>query len=165
MTSLTPAVALALFVASAAAIAADTVYKTVDPDGTVRYSDKPPDTGRTAGTLEFRHLPSSPLSESVLRFRAEMEKQISARAREATEPRRGEVRLFTAQWCPHCRRAKADLTKRGISYTEYDIETKDGMTAFIQASGRSVPLLVTSGARLVGYSEASYGSVFAPSNR
>lgn len=159
------ALAIALVMASAPAIGADTVYKIVDPDGTVRYSDKPPDVGRPADTLEFRHLPSSPLPESVLRFRAEMEKRISARAAEYRAPQRGEVRLFTAQWCPHCKRAKADLAKRGVTYAEYDIDTPDGMAAFIQASGRSVPMLVTSSTSVVGYSERSYGRIFSSATK
>jgi glutaredoxin len=161
MSNFQRSIALALVVMSAPAIGADTVYKVIEPDGTVRYSDQPPGAGRPADTLEFRHLPSSPLPDSVLRFRAEMEKRISARAAQSRDPQRGEVRLFTAQWCPHCKRAKADLAKRGVSYTEYDIETPDGMAAFIQASGRSVPLLITSGARVVGYSGASYDRILS----
>lgn len=153
-------IALALLVVLAPAKGADTVYKVVEPDGTVRYSDQPPG-GGAADTLEFRHLPSSPLPDSVLRFRAEMERRISARAAQSRDLQRGEVRLFTAQWCPHCKRAKADLAKRGVSYTEFDIETADGMAAFIQASGRSVPLLVTSGGKVVGYSVGSYERILA----
>ena len=152
-------IALALLVVLAPAKGADTVYKVVEPDGTVRYSDQPP--GSAADTLELRRLPSSPLPDSVPRFRAEMERRISARAAQSRELQRGEVRLLTTQWCPHCKRAKADLAKRGVSYTEFDIETADGMAAFIQASGRSVPLLVTSGGKVVGYSVGSYERILA----
>lgn len=140
---------------------ADTVYKIVDPDGTVRYSDRPPAAGRPADTFEFRHQPFSPLPESVLAFRAEMERSIRARAAEYRQPQRGEAQLFTATWCPHCKRAKADLARRGVTYREYDIDTPGGMAAFIQASGRAVPLLVTQGARVQGYSESSYDRILA----
>lgn len=158
-------VALVVVFASVPALGADTVYKIVDPDGTVRYSDQPPAMGRPADTLEFRHLPSSPLPESVLAFRAEMEKKISARAAEYRQPQRGEVRLFTATWCPHCKRAKADLARRGVTYSEYDIDTSDGMAAFIQASGRAVPLLVTGSARVLGYSEGGYDKILTPARK
>jgi glutaredoxin len=151
--------------ASAGAFAADTVYKIVDPDGTVRYSDKPPATGSAANTLEFRHLPSSPLPDSVVRFRAEMEKRIQARAAAYREPQGAEVRLFSAQWCPHCKRAKSDLARRGVTYTEYDIDTPEGMAAFIRASGRSVPLLVTGSGRVQGYSEGSYDRILAATRK
>ena len=140
---------------------ADTVHKFVDPDGTVRYTDTPPTSGGASEMLEFRHLPSSPLSDSSLRFRADIEKRISTRAAEYRDPQRGEVRLFSAQWCPHCKRAKATHATQQIRYTEYDIDTPDGMAAFIRASGRSVPLLITSRARVAGYSDASYDRILA----
>jgi len=146
---------------STGALGADTVYKVVDDDGTVRYTDTPPTGSRVTDTLEFRHLPSSPLSESTLRFRADIEKRISARAAQYREPQQGEVRLFSAEWCPHCKRAKAALAKQRISYIEYNIDTPDGMAAFIRASGRSVPLLVTSRGRVAGYSDASYDRILA----
>jgi glutaredoxin len=78
---------------------------------------------------------------------------------------RGEVRLFTAARCPHCKRAKADLAKRGVTNSEYDIDTPDGMAAFIQASGRAVPLLVTDSARVLGYSEGSYDKTLASARK
>jgi glutaredoxin len=158
-------VALLLAATVLPALGADTVYKVTDPDGTVRYSDQPPAGRAAATTLEFRHLPSSPLPESVLRFRAEIERRISARSAEHRSPQRGEVWLFTAQWCPHCKRAKADLARRAVAYAEYDIDTADGMAAFIQASGRSVPLLVTSTARVSGYSDSGYERALSPSQR
>lgn len=98
-----------------------------DPASIKTYGS--PAVGAPTGTLEFRHLPSSALPDSVLRFRVEMEKRIQARAAEYREPQRGEVRLFTAQWCPYCKRAKTDLAKRGLAYTEYDIDTPEGMAA------------------------------------
>jgi glutaredoxin len=165
MSTFRGSLALSVALASVPALGADTVYKVVDPDGTVRYSDQPPAMGRLTDTLEFRHLPSSPLPESVLAFRAEIEKRISARAAGHRQPQRGEIRLFTARWCPHCKRAKADLARRGVTYSEYDIDTPDGMAAFILASGRAVPLLVTSSARVLGYSESSYERLLASARK
>lgn len=165
MSTFRGSVALLVIFASVPAIGADTVYKIVDPDGTVRYSDQPPAVGRPADTLEFRHLPSSPLPASVLAFRAEMEKRLSTRAAEFRQPQRGEVRLFTAVWCPHCKRAKADLAKRGVTYLEDDIDTPDGNAAFIQVSGRAVPLLVAGSERVLGYSEGSYDKILASARK
>ncbi|MEN3142226.1 glutaredoxin domain-containing protein [Ochrobactrum sp. WV_118_8] len=33
-----------------------------------------------------------------------------------------EVLLYVTSWCPYCRRAKALLTKKGVAFTEVDIE-------------------------------------------
>lgn len=149
--------AIAAGVFASQVLAADTVYKAIGPDGSVIYSDKPPVVG-SADKLEFHNLPASPLPESVLKFRAQIEKTLKARMESLQPPRGMEVRLFTAKWCPHCRRAKSYMRQRGIVFTEYDIETPDGMAAFVQVSesGKSVPLLVTSSGRLLGYSEMGY---------
>ena len=162
--SLALSTVVALAFASASALAADTVYKVVQPDGSVVYSDRPPAAGKS-DILEFRNLPASPLPESVIRFRAEIEKSLKARAAALKEPQAGELRFFTAKWCPHCRRAKAYLQQRGLPFTEYDIDTPDGMAAFVQASGRAVPLLVSSAGRVQGYSEGKYDQFLASARR
>ena len=146
---------------SAPAAGADTVYKVIDPDGTVRYTDRPPAAGRGTKTLEFRHLPASPLPESAQRFRADIERRLQARAGSERVAAGSDVQLFTAAWCPHCKRAKADLAQRGVAYTEHDVDTPAGMEAFVRAAGQSVPLLVTPQARVQGYAQASYDEALA----
>jgi len=34
-----------------------------------------------------------------------------------------EVTLYTTAWCFHCRRAKALLDRRGVSYVEIDVDS------------------------------------------
>ena len=137
---------------------AETVYKVVGPDGQVTYSDKPPaDPTRKANTLEFRNLPSSPLPTHVLRFREQLEKSAESRIAAARTPSPGTVNMFTASWCAHCKRAKAHLAAAQIAYVEYDIESVDGMRAFIGAGGSGgVPLLVAGERRIQGYSAPAY---------
>ncbi len=136
---------------------AETVYKVTGPDGEVTYSDKPPAGGSRAETFEFRNLPSSPLPPEVLRFREQLEKSAQSRSNAARAPRADEVQLFTAKWCGYCKRAKAHLAASQVGYYEYDIETADGMRAFIDAGGRGgVPLLVRGEQRIQGYSAAAY---------
>lgn len=136
---------------------ADTVFKAVGPDGEITYSDKPPADRARANTLEFRNLPSSPLPAQVLRFREQLEKSAEGRISAAHAPRAGNVALFTASWCGHCKRAKAHLAAAQINSVEYDIESADGMRAFIGAGGSGgVPLLVAGDRRVQGYSPAAY---------
>jgi len=144
-------------VALSTSASADTVYKAVGPDGEVTYTDKPPADRARASTLEFHNLPSSPLPAQVLRFREQLEKSAQGRINAARAPRAGDVALFTASWCGHCRRAKAHLAAAQISYVEYDIENVDGMRAFIGAGGGGgVPLLLAGDKRVQGYSAAAY---------
>ncbi len=143
-------------------VSADTVYKAIGPDGVVTYTDKPPSDRTRTDTLEFRNLPSSPLPAEVLRFREQLEKSAQGRIADARAPRAGAVELFTANWCGHCKRAKAHLAAAQISYTEYDIENVEGMRAFIGAGGSGgVPLLVAGERRVQGYSPAAYDRLSA----
>ncbi len=135
----------------------DTVYKVVGPDGEITYSDKPPANRARGDTLEFRNLPSSPLPAEVLRFREQLEKSAQGRVSAARAPRTSDVALFTASWCSHCKRAKAHLAAAQVRYFEYDIESAEGMRAFINAGvSRGVPLLVAGDQRVQGYSVAAY---------
>ena len=141
---------------------ADTVYKAVGPDGEITYSDKPPAGRARTDTLEFRNLPSSPLPAEVVRFREQLEKSAQGRISAARAPRAGDIALFTAVWCGHCKRAKAHLAAAQINYIEYDIENVDGMRAFIGAGGSGgVPLLVAGERRVQGYSAPAYDRLAA----
>lgn len=152
----------ALTLALAMSASADTVYKAVGPDGEITYSDKPPADRARTNTLEFRNLPSSPLPAEVVRFRDQLEKSAQGRISAARAPRAGDVALFTAIWCGHCKRAKAHLAAAQINYIEYDIENIEGMRAFIGAGGSGgVPLLVAGDRRVQGYSAAAYDRLAA----
>ena len=162
MTTILRSAVCVLSLAISLTVSADTVFKAVGPDGEITYSDKPPTDRARANTLEFRNLPSSPLPAQVLRFREQLEKSAEGRISAARAPRAGNVALFTASWCGHCKRAKAHLVAAQINYVEYDIENVDGMRAFIGAGGSGVvPLLVAGDRRVQGYSSAAYEQLAA----
>lgn len=66
------------------------------------------------------------------------------------------ITLYSAAWCAHCRLARAYLTRARIRFTEIDIETPAGKTAFAAAGGGGVPLLVVNGEPLRGFTELAY---------
>ncbi|HMH19669.1 MAG TPA: glutaredoxin family protein [Burkholderiales bacterium] len=139
---------------------ADTVYKSVGPDGRTVYSQDPP-AGKAAKTLTFSNLPSTPMPESALRYRDELEKSMKKRLAEGARPRDFVLpTLFTAQWCGYCRQAKAYLAEKKVRYQEYDIDTADGMRAYVESgSGRGVPVLVWKGQKLQGFSRGAYDAL------
>jgi glutaredoxin 3 len=51
------------------------------------------------------------------------------------------VVIYSTGWCPYCARAKRLLEKKGVAYTEYDVEAAPDKRAEMQTrSGRrSVP--------------------------
>ena len=53
-----------------------------------------------------------------------------------------EIIIYSKDYCPYCKRAKALLTAKGVSFTELDIVDKEALTReMIEKSGgrRTVP--------------------------
>lgn len=152
------AVAALLSLASVPA-AAQTLYRSTGPDGRTVYSDKPPTEGRVDKTLSFENLPSSPVPAATLSYVEQLRRM---RASSPPPPVQGLV-LYSATWCGYCRKAKAYLAAKGVSYQEIDIDTPAGRNAFAQAGGgKGVPLLISkSGQRAQGFSPAGYDALLA----
>lgn len=154
--------ALSLFLALLPGLAsADTLYKSVGPDGKVTYSDRPPASGSIQKTLSFENLPASPLPDSVLTYRKELQASLQKRLSGAAPRTSSGVQLFTAAWCGYCRKAKAYLAEKNIRYQELDIDTPDGQQSFVQAGSASgIPLLLAKGKRVQGFSKGAYDAFF-----
>jgi glutaredoxin len=139
---------------------AETVYKTVDANGRVSYTDKPPAQGKVTKTLTFADLPSSPLPESALRScipQSGNSKKNAPNYRNGAQPL-----LFYAQWCGYCRQARAYLAEKNIQYREYDVDTPDGGRAFAElGTGKGIPVLVHAGKTQRGFSRQGYDTFFA----
>ena len=152
-----------LLILTATAAIADTLYKVVGPDGKITYTDQPPADPKSAKALTFSDLPASPLPPAVLKYQAELLKGMNNRLATAGKfESPGTVTLFSATWCGYCKKAKAFLQAKRISYHEYDIDSPNGALSYVEAGGkRGVPLLIADGKRLQGFSEAAYDSFFA----
>lgn len=146
--------AVALFNIGSLVSHADTLYKSVGPDGKIIYSDKPPIRGNVEKKLTIRNLPASKLPAAAPGKVAQVEDKKAGNKANANA---GAVTLYTASWCGYCRQAKAYLASQKINYREVDIETEDGMVEFSQAGGSgSVPLLVAGKESLQGFSPEAY---------
>ena len=134
---------------------AQTLYKSVGADGRVVYSDKPPVTGAVEKTMKLENLPVSVVPGASPTPQA----AAAPDAPPAATPR-GDVVLYMATWCGYCKAAKSYLAGKGIAYRELDIDTPSGKAAFKQLGARGVPVLLTNGQKIAGFTPQAYDAVF-----
>jgi glutaredoxin 3 len=66
------------------------------------------------------------------------------------------VELYTTQWCGYCARARALLGRKGVEFTDIDVETDGAKRAeMVQRSGggRTVPQIFIDGEHIGGSDE------------
>ena len=163
-----PKAALVLLCALAASAGglAQTVYKSVGPDGKITYSDKAPATGsRLEKTLSFENLPSSELPASASSYVEQLRRMHARDAAQAVAQAPKGVVLYGAAWCGYCKKAKAWLAGKGVAYRDVDVDTPDGMAAFAQVGGRGIPVLVANGRSVRGFTAAAYEALLAPGHQ
>lgn len=123
---------------------AQTIYRTVGPDGKVTFSDQPPAstanvtaTGAGGKPLEI----SGPVLPSALR-------QVAGKY---------PVTLYTSSNCVPCNTGKALLSGRGVPFTEKTVTTNDDAQALQRISGEtSLPFLTIGGQQIKGFSDAEW---------
>ena len=138
---------------------AQTVYKSIGPDGNIIYSDHPPANAKVERTFTFVELPSTPVPDLPPPPK-NSPAQKSAHVVQAALPIGGVV-MYSATWCGYCRRAKTYLAKNHIAYTNVDIDTLDGRAAFMQAGKGGVPLLQSGNRKIRGFTPEGYDAFFA----
>lgn len=147
---------LCAWLAVGTAFGAQTIYRSVGPDGKIVYGDRPPTEGRLDRKMKFADLPASPLPAPA-RSSVEQMKRSTPAATLATSA----VVLYSASWCGYCKAAKAYLGSRRIAYQEVDVDTAAGQASYAQAGGgNGVPLLVAGGERIQGFSPQAYDAFF-----
>ena len=65
-----------------------------------------------------------------------------------------DLQVFTATWCPDCRRLEAWLAGHGVAHTKVDIEVAPGAAEKLEAETgkRAIPYVLVNGRRWVrGY--------------
>ena len=146
-----------LILLAAPVVCAQTLYKSIGPDGKSVYSDRPPVDGKLEKTLKVENLPNTALPASLA---AELQRlrQGGAKAPVASST----TVLYAAAWCGFCKQARAYLAQKGVKYEDIDIDTQAGKTAFaVAGGGGGIPLLILKGQQVRGFSAKAYDQLFA----
>lgn len=129
-----------------AGVAAQQMYKHVDANGRVTFSDKPPapSVGGKAEPVAVRAQAGSSTASLPLEVR------------EAAE--RYPVTLFAGPNCEPCDAGRNTLTRRGVPFAERSVTSPaDGEALRRLAGDQSLPLLTVGGQQVKGYSDIEWG--------
>lgn len=116
------------------------IYKWVDADGNIQFSDTAP-RGRAAEEVKLE-------INSITIPKAGINPNSTATSRR--------VVIYTTDWCGYCKKAKKFMRENRIAFTEYDIEkSARARREYQRLNGRGVPLIVVGDRTLSGFSAAS----------
>jgi glutaredoxin len=145
LTLIVRALALAAAVASLGVAAQSTLYRWVDKEGNVHFTDLPP--------------PSDAKSATQKRFGSTADEQVLPFATQ-TAMKRNPVMLWVAPNCEPCTQGRTLLSNRGVPFSERDVqanvETQRAFKAL--SSDLNVPVLDVGGNLVKGFEEGQWGA-------
>lgn len=155
------------------------LYKWVDKNGVVHFSDTPPTRGKKTGKVEVvsNYKDDGTPAVSYSHFEVQRSKgpsntvtgtppadnKPSNTARRtaplAEKSRVPKIELYSTSWCGYCKMAANFFRSKGLRFTEYDIE-KDKAAArrknHLDQGRKGVPFAVINGKPIHGFSKAAY---------
>lgn len=128
----------------ATALPAAALYKIVQPDGSISYTDRPPPAG--SGRITTIGSGNAPAAQAAV---LPQELRLAAQ--------RYPVTLFTSPGCAPCDDGRRLLQQRGVPYVERLVITEEDALALERAvGGRTVPALTIGAQPLRGLSESDW---------
>jgi glutaredoxin len=130
------------------ALPAAALYKVIEPDGRISYTDRPPSDGAArVTTINRSGAAQAPAAPDIL--------PPDLRQTATRYP----VTLYATADCPPCDSARQWLLQRGVPYTEKSILNDEDVAAMERAVGaRTVPSLTIGAQSLRGMSQSEWAS-------
>lgn len=129
------------------------MYKWVDKNGVIHFSDTPP---KSEKDVEIYETSNSPQPNETKALKRSKKKEAKSKQQDKAKPAKT-VKIYTTKWCRYCKDAIRFLRANNIKYKEYDIEKDSGASMIMQAlGGTGVPFAVINGRHIHGFSKRQY---------
>ncbi len=121
------------------------IYKWVDEQGKVHFTDNPPDDIKTEEVeLKINTYSSVEIKPLVERL-----------------GKKDKVVMYSATWCRMCKKAKQYFQINNIPYVSYDVEkSRIGKMDFKLLHGKSVPVIIVGNKRMNGFTAAKFDRLY-----
>jgi len=125
---------------------AQQLYRSVDANGRVIFSDQPPAASAKAAPARGGVAPATPSANTA---------GLPYELRQVVQ--RYPVTLYTGDQCAPCDTGRSMLTTRGVPFDERTVKTADDTDALQRLTGQaSLPLLTIGSQQLKGYSDSEW---------
>jgi glutaredoxin len=143
----------ALLLLAAAMVAGTTasaeIYRWVDEQGRVHFTDKKP-SGGEGETVDTPATNSDSAPSTADR-----------RQRADDTARQPAVVMYATEWCPYCKKARRYFEANGIDYTEYDVEKdRKGKRDYERMGEPGVPVILVGDLKMTGFSPGSFERIY-----
>jgi len=128
------------------------VFKWVDENGQVHYSDQKPE-NQQVKEIKIKPHTQALTNDSI--ESSEVDEPVLAPPKPYKKKQK--VTMYAASWCGYCKKARAYFKKNKISYVEYDIEENlNAKKRYEKLGGVGVPLLVAKRKTMRGFNVAKF---------
>jgi glutaredoxin len=119
------------------------IYKWTDQQGKVHFSDKAP-VDQESSEIEVKVNTYEAVSYDRSLFNTGQR-----------------VVIYSTSWCGHCKAAKKYFKRKGIKFTDYDIEKSGiGKRQYKKMGAKGVPVILVGDKRMNGFSEAGFEAIY-----
>ncbi len=120
------------------------VYRWVDGNGTIHFSDKPP-SEQGARDLQIKSYEGT-ANISVVPGQA---------AKNGST-----VKILSTTWCEVCKKAKAYLSEKDVAFRDYDVERSEtGRREYKKLNGKGVPIIFVGDQRMDGFDRSKLEAI------
>ena len=142
------------------------IYKWVDDEGVIHFSDSGPQDvpeinkpeEEPSAAPEHQGNAPSEIDNQKVGLPPDFFDMLDESSEEADVSDDPSVEIYVTSWCTYCNAAKKFFRSRGIEFSVYDIEKDKGAARRMRAmtNQRAVPFVVINGYGITGYSEQAY---------
>ncbi|WP_020410887.1 glutaredoxin family protein [Hahella ganghwensis] len=119
------------------------IYKWVDDEGNVHFSDQKPE------------------SSGVEEVRLEVNTYTNVSYDTSVFDTGRQVVMYSTSWCGYCKMARKYFRSNGIAYTEHDIEkSQAAKREYDRMGARGVPVILVGDKRMNGFSESGFRRIY-----
>jgi glutaredoxin-like YruB-family protein len=147
------AIVLLLLAMTVSGVGAGALYKWVDQDGVVHYSDQAPEEADARDVETRPAVTGRPSAASEEAASTPTPTEDASNSREDLD-----VEIYTTSWCRYCQQAKDYFLARDIPFKEFDVEKDRAAARRLKRYNPrgGVPVTVIKGRPIIGFAPAAF---------